>query len=146
MAIQQLYIRARALINAEGGTFAKVFMGSGVFFAFKNMCIALNLVYPVLPMWLLYLIVHVLTYLAGWVYHTRVSFKTTFSVGSFVRYFASNMVMIVADFALFTALVYGLRLQPNLASGFVAGSIFLFRYLLYSRFVFWREASPEKSV
>jgi len=87
-------------------------------------------------MWLLYLIVHTLTYFAGWIYHTMVSFQVAFSVESFLRYFASNLVVIVADFALFTALVYLLDLQPNLASVFVAGSIFLFRYVLYSRFVF----------
>lgn len=136
LPFSKLVSRATALIETEGGAFARVFLGSGVFFAVKNVCIALNLVYALLPMWLLYLIVHTLTYCAGWVYHTRVSFQVGFSLASFGRYFASNLVVIVVDFALFTALVYLLRLQPNLASVAVAGSIFLFRYVLYSRFVF----------
>jgi len=133
--------RATNLITNEGGTFARVFFGSGMLFAFKQVCIALNVWFDWMPMWLLYLIVHVLANIVGWVYHTVVSFRVEFSDRSLFRYVTANIAAALTDYGLFWVFVYPLRLQANLASLFVAGIIFLLRYVLYSRFVFLEQAT-----
>lgn len=129
------------------------FAGGGLI----NLCVRLLLVYLLaeegVALWLNYAIVHGITILVAFFYHTLVTFNRTVSISGFLRFIASVFLIRSADYV-FVLLAsenaavinwaYGLNgigdfvgdnlVYFNIAAASAAA--FLFRYLVFTRFTF----------
>lgn len=110
--------------------------GSAMFFVIKLVWVAsfeaINAVEP----WLSYLFITLLLTLLGWLYHSKITFRTPLSAYGLSRYLKASLGLKVFDYAIFVSLVYAAGLQPVLSVVIAAALLFALRYVAYNSYVF----------
>ena len=89
-----------------------------------------------IPLYLNYLITHVLILLTSYLYHSKVTFNVKISADQFVNFTKYVLLLKVADYLIFTSSVYLFQQFYIIAIFISTGVVFLLRFLVFDRCVF----------
>lgn len=97
----------------------------------------------IIPLYLNYLITHVLILFVSYFYHSKVTFNVKISTDQFVNFIKCVLVFKVVDYLVFTSSVY-LFQQFYITAIFIStGVVFLLRFLVFDRYVFNRRGEDD---
>lgn len=135
----------RAVRRVKPAMFARLMAGSAMFLASKTALVWLLDSLFDIPAWLNYLIVITSITIFGWLYHTKVTFRTELSWKTLQRYIHQAVAMKIVDYVVYNLLVYRLAAGSVIAVILASGAVFLTRVIIYIVYVFEGHEEPERA-
>ena len=124
--------------NSRGGlrTMFTICLGSLLFVTLKTGLVWLLNHTTSLPAWAVYAIVAVSIIPAGWIYHSKASFRLTLDRAIFRKYITQAAVFKSTDYVIYNVLVYIFGSGAVVAVPVAGGIVYLLRIFIYFTYVF----------